>query len=121
MVLSFTSRDDIVTLRQIWWSPLTGEEQAVYDELYMTEAWNTAQDEIQKQKQMDGCNLEKVIAGIMLWSDSTQLAQFSHALAWLVYLFLGNLSKYARQAADTQVCHPIAFIPPVSAVLDPLN
>ena len=91
-----------------------GEEQIMYDELYMTDAWNEAQDEIQKHRWTDGCKLERVIAGIMLWSDSTQLAQFSHASAWPIYLFFGNLSKYACQAADTQVCHPIAFILPVS-------
>ena len=87
----------------------------------MTEAWNTSQDEIQKQRQTDGCNLERVIAGIMLWSDSMQLVQVSHASAWPIYLFFRNLSKYAHQAADTQVCHPITFIPWVSAVLDPSN
>ena len=86
----------------------------MYDELYTTEVWNEAHDEIQKQRQTDGCKLERVIAGIMLWLDSTQLAQFSHASAWPVYLFFGNESKYARQAADMQVCHPIALIPPVS-------
>ena len=113
--------NDIPTLQQIWWSPLTREEQAVHDELYMTEAWNTAQDEIQKQRRTDRCNLERVIVGIILWSDSMQLVQFSHASAWPIYLFFRNLSKYTCQAADMQVCHPITFIPQVSAVLDPSN
>ena len=84
------------------------------DELYMTDAWNMAQDEIQKQRRTDDCQLERVIAGIMLWSDSMQLAQFSHASAWPVYLFFWNLFKYVRHTADTQTCHPIAFILPVS-------
>ena len=104
----------MVTLRQVWQLPATDEEQLVYDKLYMTDAWNEAQDEIQKQRHTDDCQLERVIAGIMLWSDSTQLAQFSHASAWLVYLFFGNLSKYARHTPNTPTCHPIAFIPPVS-------
>ena len=86
----------------------------MYNKLYMTEAWNKAHDEIQKQRQMDGWKLERVIASIMLWLDLMQLAQFSHASAWPVYLLFSNLSKYAHQAADMQVCHPIAFIPPVS-------
>ena len=103
----------MVTLRQVWRLPAMGE-QLVYDELYMTDAWNEAQDEIQKQRRTDGCQLERVIAGIMLWSDSTQLAQFSHASVWPVYLFFGNLSKYACHTPNTQTCHPIAFIPPVS-------
>ena len=40
--------------------------------VYTTDTWNTAQDEIQKQRRTDGCQLERVIAEIMLWSDSMQ-------------------------------------------------
>ncbi|TEB34882.1 hypothetical protein FA13DRAFT_1707097 [Coprinellus micaceus] len=35
----------------------------------------------------------KVVAAIMLWSDSTRLANFGTAKLWPVYMFLGNLSK----------------------------
>lgn len=31
-----------------------------------------------KERQSDSCMLERVIAGLMLWSDSTHLAQISH-------------------------------------------
>ena len=81
--------------KRLWKSPLTGREQRVYDELYASDAWNQAHDEIMKQRRGDGCKLERVVAGLMLWSDSTQLAQFGHASAWPIYLFFGNLSKYA--------------------------
>ena len=80
----------------------------------MTNAWNEAQDEILKQKRSDGCKLERVIAGLMVWSDSTHLAQFGHVTAWPIYMFFGNLSKYARHMPDSGACHPIAFIPEVS-------
>lgn len=98
----------------MWRNPNTGDEQRIYDELYTTDAWNEAQDEILKQQRSDGCKLERVIAGLMLWSDSTHLAQFGHATAWPIYMFFGNLSKYARQTPDSGICHPIAFIPAVS-------
>ena len=93
-----------------------GEEQIVYNKPYMTDTWNEAQDEIQKHRWTDGCKLERVITGIILWSDLThwQLVQFSHASAWPIYLFFSNLFKYVCQAANTQICHSIAFIPPVS-------
>ena len=47
------------------------------------------------KRQDGGCNLERVIAGLMFWSDATYLAQFGNASAWPVYLFFGNQSKYA--------------------------
>ncbi|KIK11948.1 hypothetical protein PISMIDRAFT_121800, partial [Pisolithus microcarpus 441] len=94
------------------WKSASGQEQRIYDELYSSDVWNKAHDEIQKQKRDDNCRLERVIAGLMFWSDSTQLAQFGHSSAWPVYLFFGNLSKYIRASVTRGACHPIAFIPP---------
>ena len=98
------------------WKSASGSEQRVFDELYSSDAWNKAHDEIQKQKRTDNCPLERVVAGLMFWSDSTHLAQFGHSSAWPVYLFFGNLSKYIRASPTPGVCHPITFIPPVSAL-----
>ena len=100
--------------KKTWKSPVTGHEQRVYDELYVSDTWNQAQDNIMKQRRDDECKLERVIAGLMFWSDSTRLAQFGHASAWPVYLFFGNLSKYDRANPQSGCCHPIAFIPSVS-------
>ena len=86
----------LTPFKRMWRSPLTGEEQCVYDELYTSDAWIQAHDEIMKQRREDNCQLERVIAGMMFWSDATRLAQFGHASAWPIYLFFGNLSKYLR-------------------------
>ena len=51
-----------------------GKETRIFDEVYTSEAWEVAHDELQRQKSEPGCSLEKVIAGLMFWSDSTQLA-----------------------------------------------
>jgi hypothetical protein len=98
---------------KVWKCPQTGKEHRVYDKLYTSDAWNKAQDEIMKQNRMDRCKLERVVAGLMLWSDSTQLAQFSHADAWPIYLSFGNLSKYAQNTLERGSCQPIVFIPSV--------
>ena len=103
--------------KRLWKSSLTGHQQCVYDELYASDAWNQAHDDIMKQRRDDGCKLERVIAGLMFWLDSTRLAQFGHASAWPIYLFFGNLSKYARSNPESGCCHPIAFIPSVSRFL----
>ena len=98
------------------WKSALGREQRVFDELYLSDAWNKAHDEIQKQKRMDNCQLERVVAGLMFWSDSTHLAQFGHSSAWPIYLFFRNLLKYIHASPAPGVCHPIAFIPPVSSL-----
>ena len=85
---------------KVWKCPQTGKEHQVYDELYTSDAWNEAQDEIMKHNRTDGCKLERVIAGLMIWSDSTWLAQFSHASAWPIYLSFWNLSKYAQNTPE---------------------
>ncbi|KIJ58628.1 hypothetical protein HYDPIDRAFT_102299, partial [Hydnomerulius pinastri MD-312] len=104
----------LTPFKRIWRSSSTGCEQRLYDELYTSDAWNKAHDELQKQKPNNDCNLERVIAGLMFWSDATQLAQFGHASAWPVYLFFGNQSKYMRACPSSGACHPIALIPNVS-------
>lgn len=42
------------------------------------------------------CTLERVIVGLMFWSDATQLANFGYAKAWPLYLFLANQSNSYR-------------------------
>jgi hypothetical protein len=60
------------------------------------------------------CNLETVVAAIMLWSDSTHLVSFSHAALWPIYLFIGNQSKYLRNKPLKFAAHHLAYIPKVS-------
>ena len=100
----------LTPFKRIWRSPLTGHEQRIHDELYTSDAWIQAQDEIMKQRRADDCQLERVIAGMMFWLDATCLAQFGHASTWPIYLFFGNLSKYLQAKPDVRPCHPIAFI-----------
>jgi len=44
--------------KRTWKSPVTGQEQRLYDELYTTDAWIQAHDDVQKQRRGDGCKLE---------------------------------------------------------------
>ena len=79
-----------------------------------SDLWIKAQDELQKQRQPDGCNLKQVIAGLMFSSDSMQLAQFGHTSAWPIYMSFGNLSKYIQARPNTSgACHLVAMMPKV--------
>ena len=76
-----------------------------------------AEDEkIKTAPQPPGCTLETVVAAIMLWSDSTHLANFGNAALWPIYMFIGNLSKYTRAKATSFSAHHLAYIPKVSGV-----
>ena len=103
----------LTPFKRFWTSPVTGQEQRLYDELYTSDAWIKAHDDLQKQRKSD--EFERVIAGLMFWSDSTHLAQFGNASAWPIYLFFGNQSKYMHACPTSGACHPVAFIPTVSA------
>ena len=110
----------LTPFKHIWKSP-SGQEQHVFDELYSSDAWNNAHDQIQKQKHADDCQLERVIVGLMFWSDLTQLNQFGQSSAWPIYLSFGNLSKYIHVSPASGACYPIAFIPPVSFWFHPFK
>ncbi|KAG0698052.1 hypothetical protein DFH29DRAFT_1003197 [Suillus ampliporus] len=97
--------------RRLWTDPNDGNMYRVYDELYTSDAWIQAHDDLQKQPKEPDCALEQVIAGLMFSSDATQLANFGNASAWPLYLFFGNLSKYAHAKPDSGACHLIGFLP----------
>jgi Plavaka transposase len=88
--------------------------ERTWDELYTSDAWLNAHEKLQQQPNEPGCKLEKAIAGLMFWSDSTHLANFGTAKVWPLYLYFGNLSKYIRGMPNSNACHHIAYIPSVS-------
>lgn len=97
-----------------FWSLVTGPEERCYDEAYTSDAWIEAHNTLQKERNEPGCKLEKVILGLMFWSDSTHLANFGTAKVWPLYLYFGNLSKYLRGKPASGACHHVAYIPSVS-------
>jgi Plavaka transposase len=97
-----------------FWQSVTGREVRVYDEVYTSDAWLVAHEKLQRQPAEPGCKLEKVIAGLMFWSDSTHLTNFGTAKVWPLYLYFANLSKYIRAKPTSGVCHHVAYIPLVA-------
>lgn len=95
-----------------------GKETRIYDEVYTSEAFEEAHDKLQKKPAELGCKLEKVIAGLMFWSDSTHLTNFGTASVWPLYMYYANLSKYIRAKPNSGACHHMAYIPYASPPLD---
>jgi hypothetical protein len=98
-------------------SPATNKEQRVYGELYNSDEFINEHKRVQNRSPPPpddpGCKLEKVIAALMFWSDSTHLTNFGTAALWPIYLYFGNLSKYVRSQPSSGACHHLAYIPSV--------
>ena len=100
---------------KVFWQPdKTRPPERVITELYTSDAMLEEYQKVDsKPPKVPGCNLETVIAAIMLWSDSTHLASFGNAALWPIYLFLGNQSKYSRAKPNSFAAHHLAYIPKV--------
>ena len=86
--------------------------ERIYTDLYNADEFINEHNRIQQEHGTS--EHECVIAAIMFWSDSTQLANFGTASSWPVYLFLGNLSKYVRCMPNAFAAHHLAYIPKVN-------
>ena len=99
--------------KSFWKSSTTLPAQRVHDEIYSSDAMIEAHLKLQQSPPEPGCELERVVASLMFWSDSTHLANFGTASLWPLYLFFGNQSKYLRCKPRTASCHHVAYIPKV--------
>jgi len=98
-------------------SPITNEDERIFSELYDSDAFIMAHDDIQRHGCLPpndlGCTRERIIAALMFWSDSTHLTDFGTAKIWPIYLVFGNLSKYIRAWPTSGAWHHLAYIPSV--------
>jgi hypothetical protein len=112
-----------ISARKLHFSPFKlfrrmplGHEERCFDEVYTSDAFLEAHDTLQKQPNEAGCKLEKVILGLMFWSDSTHLANFGTAKVWPLYMYFANLSKYIRGKPGSGSSHHVAYIPSVRLI-----
>ncbi|KAF5368267.1 hypothetical protein D9615_010369 [Tricholomella constricta] len=97
--------------QNFWQTDGAGEAERIHDELFSSDAMLEAHVELQRQPSEPGCNLERVVAALMFWSDATHLANFGHAALWPIYLWFGNQSKWNRGKPSMGLCQHIAYIP----------
>ncbi|TCD66065.1 hypothetical protein EIP91_001873 [Steccherinum ochraceum] len=89
------------------------DAERIYSEVYNSDAMVDEYEKIQQEHPQEPGKpvIENVIAGIMLWSDSTHLAQFGTASLWPIYVFFANQSKYIRCKPSEFAAHHLAYIP----------
>ncbi|THH32816.1 hypothetical protein EUX98_g1394 [Antrodiella citrinella] len=105
------SRFHFTPFRQFWQRDKNSGVERIHDELYSSDAFLQAHEDLQRSKPEEGCTLERVVCGLMFWSDSTHLTSFGDASLWPTYLFFGNQSKYVRGRPTSGACHHVAYIP----------
>jgi hypothetical protein len=111
-----------VPFKQFWKPSEDSPPERLYGEIFSSQAMLDADDEICKhfpENDSDpGSDLEAVTVPLLLYSDSTHLANFGTASCWPVYMFFGSQSKYVRDKPTSSACHHIAYMPEVRHVQD---
>jgi hypothetical protein len=102
---------------ELYWQPNeTSERVRVHGELYSSEAFIDAHRSLQDSPGEPGCQLPRVVVGLMFASDGTHLTAFSNAKLWPLYLALGNESKYRRSKPSCQAFEHVAYLETVSTL-----
>ena len=104
-----------------WRPPHRNDDVKVYGELFNSTAFLEEHQQLQDSPPEPGCDLPRVIAALMFWSDSTQLTQFGNAKLWPLYLFFGNESKYRRCQPASNMCSHVAYFQVVNKCFLQLN
>jgi len=98
-----------------YWRPTEASDPIrVYSEVYTSDAMLQLEKEFEETSETTaGPQLETFNLSALLYSDSTNLAQFGHASLWPMYMFIGNTSKYLRSRPNSFSAHHIAYLPTV--------
>ncbi|RDB21901.1 hypothetical protein Hypma_011139 [Hypsizygus marmoreus] len=104
---------------ELYWQPNTDQPPMhVYGELYTSPAFIDAHNELQCSPPEPGCNLQRVVVGLMFASDETHLTSFGDAHLWPAYMFFGNDSKYRRCKPSCHLCSHVAYFEKLLAGFD---
>jgi hypothetical protein len=103
----------------MFWKPNPdAEPERIISEIYHSDAWICEHRKIQNEPvELDistGKPIEKAIAALLIYSDSTRLANFGTASLWPIYMYFGNQSKYERSIPSKFAAHHLAYLPDVS-------
>ena len=99
-----------------YWRPSPDEpEERIYSEMYTGDFWNAEYERIREiPRSGELSDLEIFIVALLIWSDSTSLAQFGNAELWPIYVYIGNESKYDRVKPNSLSSHHLAYLPKVN-------
>jgi hypothetical protein len=100
---------------ELFWQPIESSKPVkAHGELYTSEAFIECHRDLQHSPGEPGCDLQRVVVGLMFASDGTQLTAFSTAKLWPIYLAMGNESKNRRSKPSCQAFEHVAYLETVS-------
>ena len=103
---------------ELLWKPTPQHREVkMHGEIYTSEAFREAHNALQNSPPEQDCEMPRVVAALMFWSDATHLTQFGSSQLWPCYMFLGNESKYRRCKPSCNLCSHVAYFQKVSARL----
>jgi hypothetical protein len=97
-----------------WNPPHLDGEVPIYGDLFTSPVFHDAHAKLQNMAGEPGCDLPRVVAGLMFWSDATQLTSFGNAKLWPTYMYFGNESKYRRCKPSCNLSNHVAYFETVS-------
>ena len=97
--------------KMFWHASPNSPPEHVITEVYNSDAFLEEHEKLKLQPWEPGCNLETAIAAILVYSDSTHLANFGTASLWPIYIYFRNLSKYIRGMPTSFAAHHLAYMP----------
>ncbi|KIK31843.1 hypothetical protein CY34DRAFT_61428, partial [Suillus luteus UH-Slu-Lm8-n1] len=92
-----------------WNPPHLDGEVPIYGDLFTSPVFHDAHAKLQNMAGEPGCDLPRVVAGLMFWSDATQLTSFGNAKLWPTYMYFGNESKYRRCKPSCNLSNHVAY------------
>lgn len=105
----------------LWHPSHLPEPVRVQGELYNSPAFIDAHQNLQNSPGEPGCDLPRVVAALMYFSDATHLTAFGNAKLWPLYQFFGNDSKYPRCKPTSHLCEHIAYFLSVRILILPFH
>ncbi|KAJ3510574.1 hypothetical protein NMY22_g15941 [Coprinellus aureogranulatus] len=100
---------------EVTWQPDPSvPPQRVFSELYSSEAFMKAHQELQDSPHPPDCSRPRGIIGLMFWSDGTHVSSFSSEKLWPCYMSFANESKYRRCKPSLNLLQHIAYFTELS-------
>jgi hypothetical protein len=107
---------------ELLWKPTDQHQDSrIHGELYTSQSFLEAHRALQDSPGEPGCDLPRVVVGLMFWSDATHLTSFGNAKLWPCYLYFGNESKYRRCKPSCYLCNHVAYFQKVSQYIPSLS
>ncbi|EJD41141.1 hypothetical protein AURDEDRAFT_69087 [Auricularia subglabra TFB-10046 SS5] len=99
---------------ETWANEATGKNERMYSEMFSSEAFIKAHNELQASPREPDCDLPRAIAGLCLMSDSAHLTDTGNAHIHPFNVAFANESMYSRGKPSNHSVHPVMHLPALS-------